>query len=82
MICELNSKALVDDGTELIDDDGWTYKSTNYSNVWVCSFIPLINKQYYPRDHFCSISANHRIVEARTLVERWGVQNLSREIPF
>ena len=39
MICELNSKALVDNGTKLIDDGEWIYKSTNYSFPWVCKYL-------------------------------------------
>ena len=39
MICELNSKALIDNGTKLTDDMGWVYKSTNYSDLYVCFVI-------------------------------------------
>ena len=41
MICELNSKALIDNGTKLTDDMGWVYKSTNYSGLYVCSTFYL-----------------------------------------
>ena len=37
LVCELNEKALADNGTELADDKEWQYKSTNYSSLWVCS---------------------------------------------
>ena len=36
LICELNSKALYDNGTELTDDSEWLYKSTDYNNPIVC----------------------------------------------
>ena len=39
LVCELNSKALADNGTVLVDDKEWQYKSTNYSNLWVCSSL-------------------------------------------
>ena len=35
LICELNSKAVFDHGTELSDDAKWLYKSTNYSSPLV-----------------------------------------------
>ena len=44
LVCELNSKALADNGTVLVDDKEWQYKSTNYSNLWVCSsFLQILN---------------------------------------
>ena len=49
LICELNSKAVVDYGTELSDDAKWLYKSTNYSNPLVrstFSFFPVIRKDF------------------------------------
>ena len=36
LVCELNEKALADNGTELADDKEWQHKSTNYSSLWVC----------------------------------------------
>ena len=35
--CEINGKALVDNGTKLVTDTNWVYKSTNYSSTLVCS---------------------------------------------
>jgi len=35
LVCELNSKALADNGTVLVDDKEWQYKSTNYINLLV-----------------------------------------------
>ena len=44
LVCELNSKALADNGTVLVDDKEWQYKSTNYSNLLVCSgFLQILN---------------------------------------
>ena len=36
LICELNNKALADNGTQLTDDTEWLYKSTDYNNLFVC----------------------------------------------
>ena len=46
LICELNSKAVVDYGTELSDDVEWLYRSTNYSSPFVCQIFL----------HFCQVN--------------------------
>ena len=44
IICELNSKALIDNGTKLTDDMGWVYKSTDYTDQNVCpTFAPVVH---------------------------------------
>ena len=35
--CEINGKALVDNGTVLVTDPNWMYKSTDYSSTLVCN---------------------------------------------
>ena len=42
LICELNGKALADNGAELSDDIEWLYRSTNYSSPFVCSFFAFL----------------------------------------
>ena len=35
--CEINGKAMVDNGTVLATDTNWVYKSTDYSSTLVCN---------------------------------------------
>ena len=41
--CEINKKALVDNGTSLTTDSDWVYKSTDYSSTLVCIFIAFVD---------------------------------------
>ena len=35
LICEINSKAHIDEGTNLVDDPKWIYKSTDFTSELV-----------------------------------------------
>ena len=39
MICELNGKAHVDEGTSLASDGNWMYKTTKFDSKLVSSFF-------------------------------------------